>query len=99
MYPLISVIIPCRNGVNYLAEAVASIRRQNITIFVILCIPFMQTIKLLGNTLEALADREHYLFSVSDFYSLFPEMSSATLRVLLSRAVKSGILARICHGL
>ncbi|GHV86267.1 hypothetical protein AGMMS50230_18750 [Spirochaetia bacterium] len=59
----------------------------------------MQTIKLLGNTLETLAGREHYLFSVSDFYSLFPEMSSPALRVLLGRAVKSGILARICYGL
>jgi glycosyltransferase involved in cell wall biosynthesis len=26
---LISIIIPCRNGVNYLAEAVAEIHRQN----------------------------------------------------------------------
>lgn len=30
MKPALSVIIPCRNGVNYLAEAVASVREQHL---------------------------------------------------------------------
>jgi glycosyltransferase involved in cell wall biosynthesis len=29
---MISIIIPCRNGVNYLAEAVAGIQRQNVSV-------------------------------------------------------------------
>jgi glycosyltransferase involved in cell wall biosynthesis len=33
--PLISVIIPCRNGINYLAEAVSSIHRQNLDVEII----------------------------------------------------------------
>jgi glycosyltransferase involved in cell wall biosynthesis len=32
----VSVIIPCRNGANYLAEAVASIQRQNISAEIII---------------------------------------------------------------
>lgn len=36
MKPTLSVIIPCRNGVNYLAEAVASIRAQAVAAEIIL---------------------------------------------------------------
>jgi glycosyltransferase involved in cell wall biosynthesis len=32
MTPLVSVIIPCRNGINYLTEAVSSIHRQNLDV-------------------------------------------------------------------
>jgi glycosyltransferase involved in cell wall biosynthesis len=35
MNPLISIIIPCHNGTNYLAEAVSSIHRQNLDVEVI----------------------------------------------------------------
>ncbi|MDR1371000.1 MAG: glycosyltransferase family 2 protein [Dysgonamonadaceae bacterium] len=35
MNKVISVIIPCRDGVNYLAEAVAGIRRQNMPVEII----------------------------------------------------------------
>jgi glycosyltransferase involved in cell wall biosynthesis len=35
MRPLISVIIPCRNGVNYLHEAVTGIQRQNMAVEII----------------------------------------------------------------
>lgn len=35
MDDLISVIIPCRNGANYLSEAVAGIRRQNMPLEII----------------------------------------------------------------
>jgi len=55
----------------------------------------MQKLKV---NLELLASSEHYLFSVSDFASLFSEKSSTALLVLLGRAVKSGILDRVCRG-
>jgi glycosyltransferase involved in cell wall biosynthesis len=35
MDSLISAIIPCRNGMNYLAEAVAGIQRQNVSVEII----------------------------------------------------------------
>ncbi|AEF81160.1 type IV toxin-antitoxin system AbiEi family antitoxin [Leadbettera azotonutricia] len=59
----------------------------------------MQAIQKLRKTLETLADGEHYLFSVSDFYPLFPGMSEEALRVLLGRAVKAELLQRICRGM
>ncbi len=59
----------------------------------------MQVMKKLRNTLESLSDREHYLFRVSDFYSVFPEHSYAALKMLLSRAVKDGLLVRVCRGI
>lgn len=58
----------------------------------------MQSIQILNNNLEKLADPEHYLFSVSDFSALFPQKSIAALMVLLGRAVKNGALVRICKG-
>ena len=61
------------------------------------CIP-MQALKNLKTNLENLANSQHYLFSVSDFYSLFPEKSTTALLVLLGRAVKAGILERVCRG-
>ena len=61
------------------------------------CIP-MQSMKKLQVNLERLADPEHYLFSVSDFSSLFPQKSEAALMVLLGRAVKNGCLERVCRG-
>ncbi|MDR2409538.1 MAG: hypothetical protein LBE13_15705 [Bacteroidales bacterium] len=59
----------------------------------------MRPIQELKNNLETLADVEHYLFSVSDFQALFPNKALLALLVLLGRAVKSGILERVCHGL
>ena len=58
----------------------------------------MQSIEKLKSNLEHLADPQHYLFSVSDFYALFPEKSQAALMVLLGRAVKNGSLERVCRG-
>ena len=52
----------------------------------------------LKTVLESLADSQHYLFSVSDFSALFPQKSPAALLVLLGRAVKNGILERVCRG-
>ncbi|MHC6204024.1 type IV toxin-antitoxin system AbiEi family antitoxin [Breznakiellaceae bacterium SP9] len=59
----------------------------------------MQPIRKLAKVLENLADPEHYFFSVSDFYQLFPDMTLEALRVLLGRAVKSELLARVCRGI
>ncbi len=59
----------------------------------------MQPIKYLCNWLEENATSEHYLFSLQDFRSLLPNLSSSALKTLLSRAVKSGYLERICRGL
>ena len=59
----------------------------------------MQVLKKLRNILDSLSDREHYLFAVSDFYSVFPNHSYAALKVVLSRAVKDGLLMRVCRGI
>jgi predicted transcriptional regulator of viral defense system len=56
----------------------------------------MQNINKLNNALENLSDNDHYIFSVSDFYQLFPKITPAALKMLLSRAAKNGILERIC---
>lgn len=58
----------------------------------------MQVMKVLRFTLDTLSDSEHYLYRVSDFYSVFPDHSYAALKVLLSRAVKEGVLVRVCRG-
>jgi hypothetical protein len=49
--------------------------------------------------LERLTDGGQYLFSVSDFSSLFPVMESQALLVFLGRAVKAGILEHFCRGM
>jgi len=51
----------------------------------------------LRETLQALADREHCLFTGSDFSALFPDLGQ--MPVLLSRAGDAGILRRVCKGL
>ena len=48
------------------------------------------TLETLRASLEALADPQHYLFSVGDFSALFPQKTPAALMVLLGRAVKNG---------
>ena len=59
----------------------------------------MQPLQQLGVALRALADSEYYLFTQSDLSSLFPQHNPATLAVLLSRAVHSGVLQRVCRGI
>jgi len=58
----------------------------------------MQSIQELRTTLENLSDPQHYLFSVSNISAIFPEKSSSALLVLLGRAVRGGILIRVCRG-
>jgi predicted transcriptional regulator of viral defense system len=57
----------------------------------------MQPLKKLALTLESLADREHSLFASSDLEGVFGDHDH--LSVLLSRAVKAGLLKRICRGI
>lgn len=59
----------------------------------------MQPIKLLEKTLEQNVDSQHCLFSQQDFSSIFPDITAENLTMLLSRAVKSNILERICKGI
>ena len=58
----------------------------------------MNSIRILEKTLRNLADKEHYLFSVSDFYPLFNNLSKSAITMLLSRAVKNKLLERACSG-
>ncbi|MBN1182285.1 MAG: hypothetical protein JXB49_08365 [Bacteroidales bacterium] len=59
----------------------------------------MQGIKILRDTLDRLCDYDHYLFSSSDFKSLFPEMGEQSFKTLLSRAQAGGVLKRVCRGI
>jgi predicted transcriptional regulator of viral defense system len=57
----------------------------------------MQPLKQLAETLRSLADREHCVFAPSDLAAAVP--GCGQLPVLLSRAVKAGLLRRVCRGI
>jgi predicted transcriptional regulator of viral defense system len=57
----------------------------------------MQPLKQLAETLRLLADREHCVFAASDLAAAVP--TCGHLAGLLSRAVKTGLLARVCRGI
>jgi len=59
----------------------------------------MQPIKTLTRVLETLADAEHYLFTLNDLHGATPELGVGAFKALVCRAVKDGILTRICRGL
>ena len=59
----------------------------------------MQSVSFLREVLEEKASKAHYLFDVKDFYSLFPDSTDESIRMILSRAVKNGILERVCKGI
>lgn len=59
----------------------------------------MQPIYLLQKTLEENASPRSFLFSLQDFYSIFPDMTIDNLRMLFSRAAKKGLLERVCKGI
>lgn len=58
----------------------------------------MQNMELLQNTLNKIANKDNYIFSSNNFKILFPNLSNNALLMLLSRAVKKGILTRLCLG-
>lgn len=57
----------------------------------------MQPLKRLATLLRDLADRHHCLFAASDLAAALP--GSGQLAVILSRAVKAGLLQRVCKGI
>lgn len=57
----------------------------------------MQPLKKLALTLDSLANREHSLFAPSDLQAAFKEYDH--LPVLLTRAVRAGLLKRVCRGI
>jgi len=56
----------------------------------------MQPLKKLAGLLGSLADKEHYLFTASDLAAGMGD--GRHLPVVLSRAVKAGLLKRVCKG-
>ena len=59
----------------------------------------MQPGKQLAKALGKLADQEHFLFSLADLSSLFPELSSEAFYALIGRAEKNDLLQRVCRGI
>jgi hypothetical protein len=59
----------------------------------------MQPIKQLATSLADLADENHAIFSPADLRAVLPKHHPGAFRALLSRAVKDGLLRRICRGL
>jgi predicted transcriptional regulator of viral defense system len=59
----------------------------------------MQPIKYLTQWLSQHADNKHYLFRLRDLRALFEELSDPAFKTLLSRAVRLGLLCRVCRGL
>lgn len=58
----------------------------------------MRLIETLKKWLLENADDQHYLFTSMDFRAIFPQISNASFRAILSKAVASGLLTRICKG-
>lgn len=59
----------------------------------------MQPIKQLAQILENIAGEDHYLFSSDDLGAAIPGQNPAAFKAQLGRAVKSGLLRRVCRGL
>ena len=58
-----------------------------------------QPLRLLARHLATLATAERYLFTPDDLRALFPHLSAGAFKALLSRAVQSRYLVRLCRGL
>ncbi len=59
----------------------------------------MQPVKYLINWLENHVTSERYLFTPTNLRSLYPNLSTGTFKTLLSRAIHSGYLDRVCRGI
>lgn len=59
----------------------------------------MQPIQKLTKVLNQLADPRRFLFSFSDLRAVVPGLTDSAFKSLLSRAVKQGILQRVCRGI
>lgn len=58
----------------------------------------MQPSKYLNKWLTQNTNSERYLFTLQDLRALFPNLSDTAFRTVLSRAVKSEYLERVCRG-
>ncbi|MFZ0436057.1 MAG: type IV toxin-antitoxin system AbiEi family antitoxin domain-containing protein [Chthoniobacterales bacterium] len=56
----------------------------------------MQPLKKLSGILGSLADKDHFLFTAADLSGIMGD--GKHLAVVLSRAVKAGLLKRVCRG-
>ncbi len=59
----------------------------------------MQPLKILSNWLQQNASDTHYIFSLQDLRALCPTLSEGAFKTLLSRAVKLGLLERVCRSI
>lgn len=59
----------------------------------------MQPMKYLSEWLSQNANNKRYLFTLHDLRALYPILSDSTFKTLLSRAVSSKLLYRVCRGL
>jgi len=59
----------------------------------------IQPIRRLTHSLDQLANAENCLFTLRDLKVLLPELSEGAFKTLLSRAVKTGYLTKVCRGL
>ncbi len=59
----------------------------------------MRSLHTLTGVLESLASPDHYIFAASDLRSVLPKASDAAYRSVLHRAVKTGVLERVCRGI
>ncbi|HUF61123.1 MAG TPA: type IV toxin-antitoxin system AbiEi family antitoxin domain-containing protein [Verrucomicrobiales bacterium] len=57
----------------------------------------MQPLRQLSQVLRSLADRDHCVFASADLAAAAP--GCGDLALLLSRAVKAGVLKRVCRGI
>lgn len=59
----------------------------------------MQPLRLLIHRLSTLASPERYLFTLHDLRAALPGLSDNAFTTLVSRAVRSGHLERVCRGI
>jgi len=59
----------------------------------------MTSSRTIEKWLQALANKDHYLFSSADLRSLLPELSDGAFKSLLHRMCKDGYLARLVKDL
>jgi len=59
----------------------------------------MQPLKELELGLRAIASQEVYIFSIADLASLVPQVERPAFKMVLSRAVRNGMLENACRGL
>ncbi len=59
----------------------------------------MRPMRYLIDWLNNNTSSEHYLFATQDLRALFPDLSDASFKTLLSRSVGAGHLSRVCRGI